>query len=48
MKVFFKLLSKLNNTVLPKYSDKDLTKLSKIQKAVVAYRYWVTKNTIKQ
>jgi hypothetical protein len=23
-------------------SDKDLTKLSKWQKAVVAYRYWVT------
>ena len=47
MKALFKVLAKINNAVLPKYSDKDLTKLSKFQKAIVGYRYWVTKQSLK-
>ena len=41
-KSIFKLLSKFNKLILPRYSKKDITKLSKIDKALVAYRYWVT------
>ena len=41
-KDFFKLLARLNRLVLPRYSKRDINKLSKIDKALVAYRYWVT------
>jgi hypothetical protein len=41
-KTFFKLLAKVNKLILPRYSKKDITRLSKIDKALVAYRYWVT------
>ncbi|HMG89092.1 MAG TPA: hypothetical protein VK589_03500 [Chryseolinea sp.] len=41
-KSFFKLLAKLNKRILPRHSRKDITRLSKIDKALVAYRYWVT------
>lgn len=40
-KAFFTWLNKLNRRVLPRYSRKDPTKLSKLQQAVVAYRYYV-------
>ncbi|HLZ15797.1 MAG TPA: hypothetical protein VKQ08_02110 [Cyclobacteriaceae bacterium] len=42
MKLFFKFLAKLNRVVLPKYSKRDISRLSKLDKALVAYRYWVT------
>jgi hypothetical protein len=45
-KTFFKGLSKLNKILLPSMADKDLTKLTKIQKAIVGYRYWVTINSL--
>ena len=41
-KSMFKLLAKVNKFLLPRYSKRDLTKLSKIDKALIAYRYWVT------
>jgi hypothetical protein len=41
-KTFFKLLAKVNKLILPRYSKKDITRLSKIDRALVAYRYWVT------
>ncbi len=41
-KSVFKVLAKINKLILPKYSKRDLSKLSKIDKAMVAYRYWVT------
>jgi hypothetical protein len=41
-KDFFKLLARVNRLVLPRYSKRDINKLSKIDKALVAYRYWVT------
>ena len=41
-KDFFKLLAKVNKLILPRYSKRDINKLSKIDKALVAYRYWVT------
>jgi len=41
-KVLFKVLARLNKVILPRYSQRDITKLSKLDKAIVAYRYWVT------
>ncbi len=40
-KGFFKFLNKINQKILPKYSKEDPSKLSKLQQAVVAYRYYV-------
>ena len=42
MKLIFKLLALINKTVLPKYYKRDLNKLKKWQKAIIAYRYYVT------
>ncbi|MCD9017870.1 hypothetical protein [Parachryseolinea silvisoli] len=42
MKAFFKVLAKVNKLILPRYSKRDINHLSKIDKAVVAWRYWVT------
>jgi hypothetical protein len=42
----FKILAWVNKMILPRMSKKDLTKLSKTQKAIVAWRYWVTTNAI--
>lgn len=41
-KVMFRFLAQLNKVALPRMSKHDLTKLTKVQKAIVAYRYWVT------
>lgn len=48
MRHIFQLLSKINSSLLPKYFQKDLGKLSGLQKAITAYRYWVTKNSLPQ
>lgn len=45
-KGFFKLLNKINQKILPKYSKEDPSKLSKLQQAVVAYRYYVLKESL--
>ncbi len=45
-KALFRLLARVNRAVLPKLWDKDLTRLSKTQKLLVAYRYWVTTNAL--
>jgi hypothetical protein len=44
----FALLATFNRWFLPKLSGKDidLTKLTATQKALVAWRYWVTKNNL--
>jgi len=41
-KTIFRILAKINKLILPKYSRRDLSRLSKIDKALIAYRYWVT------
>ncbi len=40
----FKLLAKLNKLVLPSFTKRELDpiKAKKWQKAIIAYRYWVT------
>ncbi len=45
-KRFFKILARINKLILPRYSKRDLAKLSKIEKALVAYRYWVTTHAL--
>ncbi len=45
-KSIFKLLASLNKVILPRYSKKDITKLSKLEKVIVAYRYWTTLNAL--
>ncbi|MBT1690583.1 hypothetical protein [Dawidia soli] len=42
MKAFFKVLAKVNRLILPRYSKRDINHLSRLDKAVVAWRYWVT------
>lgn len=48
--MIFVFLSKLNKKLLPSYSKKqlDLTKASKLQLAIIAWRYYVTKRVINQ
>ena len=45
-KSLFKILAKINKLVLPRYSKRDMAKLSNVDKAMVAYRYWVTINVL--
>jgi hypothetical protein len=45
-KFIFKTLAAINKLVLPRYSKRDITKLSKLDKIIVAYRYWVTTNAL--
>lgn len=45
-KRLFRVLAALNKRILPKLWDKDLLRLSPWQKAIVGYRYWVTRNAL--
>lgn len=45
--VFFKSLAKINKAILPRYSQRDLNNLSKFDKLIIGYRYYVTKNALK-
>ena len=42
----FKVLARLNRVILPSMIGKDLTKLNNFQKLIIAFRYWVTKNSL--
>lgn len=44
----FKFLAKLNKALLPSYTKErlDLAKATKFQKAIIAFRYWVTINSL--
>lgn len=47
-KQVFKIIAKVNKTILPSYSKKrlDLTKASKFQMAIIAWRSFITKNAL--
>ncbi|MCK6618308.1 MAG: hypothetical protein L6Q51_11770 [Cyclobacteriaceae bacterium] len=45
-KIFFRALAQLNKVLLPRISRKDLSRLTKFDKAIVAFRYWVTTNSL--
>ncbi len=44
----FKILAKINKTILPSFSKKrlDLSKASKIQLAIIGWRAYVTKRAL--
>lgn len=44
IKIMFKVLAKINKFILPSYSKQclDLAKATKLQKAIIAWRYYVT------
>ncbi len=42
----FKIIARINKTILPRYSKRNLDKLSKFDQAIIAFRYWVTKNSL--
>jgi hypothetical protein len=43
---FFKVLNTINKAILPKYSKKDALKLTKFERAVVGYKYFVLINSL--
>ena len=45
---FFKMLAKVNKTVLPSYTKRrlDLAKASKLQLAIIGWRWYVTKRAL--
>jgi len=45
-KSFFKLLNAVNKKMLPKLSNKDPNHLTKIEKGILAYRYFVLVNSM--
>ncbi len=45
-KSIFKILAKANRFLMPSFGKKDLMRLTKTEKAIVAYRYWVTINAL--
>lgn len=45
-KFLFKFLALINRAILPRMSKRDISRLTKMQKAIVAWRYWVTINAI--
>ena len=45
-KKIFRLLARINQHVLPSYGERDLSRLSKLDKLIIAYRYYVTKNAL--
>lgn len=45
-KSVFRILSKLNKLFLPSYIHRDLMKLKWYDKAIVGWRYWVTKKAL--
>lgn len=45
-KSFFQLLNAVNKKMLPKLSNKDPNSLSKIEKGILAYRYFVLVNSL--
>jgi hypothetical protein len=47
-KRLFKILAKINKLILPSLSKRRLNvyKLNRVQKLLLSYRYWVTKNSL--
>lgn len=45
-KSIFRILNTINKAVLPKLSDQDPLKLTKFQKGILAYRYFVLTNSL--
>ncbi|WP_421806744.1 SsrA-binding protein [Flagellimonas sp.] len=48
--MFYKILAKLNKALLPSYSKSglDLAKASKLQMAIIGWRYYITTRALDQ
>ncbi|WP_250149146.1 SsrA-binding protein [Flagellimonas sp. 389] len=48
--MFYRLLARMNKALLPSYSKKglDLSKASKIQMAIIGWRYFITTKALGQ
>jgi len=46
MKLIFKGLARVNKIIVPSMKNKDLLKLSKVDKLIVGYRYFITKKSL--
>ncbi|PWL38196.1 SsrA-binding protein [Flagellimonas aquimarina] len=46
--MFYKLLAKINKVILPSYSKRrlDLAKASKLQMAIIGWRYFITTKSL--
>ena len=44
--ILFQSLAQMNRILLPSLWRKDLLRLTKAQKLLVAWRYWVTRNAL--
>ncbi len=44
--IMFKILAKINKSILPSLYKKDITKLKSHEKVILVYRYWVTRNSL--
>jgi len=45
-KSIFRVIAKLNKIILPRYSNRELSKLSRFDKLIIGYRYYITKNAL--
>lgn len=45
-KSLFRLLARLNKALLPKLWNRDLARLTPLQKTIVGWRYYVTRNSL--
>lgn len=45
-KKWFRLLARMNKALLPKLWHRDLTRLTPLQKVLVAWRFYVTRNSL--
>tara|TARA_B100001250_G_scaffold207656_1_gene178280 strand:- start:3251 stop:3478 length:228 start_codon:yes stop_codon:yes gene_type:complete len=42
----FRILAKVNKRIFPSLYNKDIVRLKGYEKAILAYRFWVTRNSL--
>ena len=45
-KIVFRFIAEINKLIVPSLYKKDIRKLKNYEKAILWYRYWVTKNSL--
>ena len=45
-KIIFRVLARINRFIFPSLYKNDLLKLKNHEKVILAYRYWITKNSL--
>ncbi|MEO5600895.1 MAG: hypothetical protein ABIR06_08210 [Cyclobacteriaceae bacterium] len=45
-KSLFVVMARINRFILPRYSKRDISRLNKLDQAIIAFRYWITKNAL--